>query len=77
MGSFTARFQKNDIFSGLGDDSSTALDPKSAHEERESQKKRCEQEELIVEEGGTKGSSEDGDPEPRERPGDRYRCNEG
>lgn len=75
MSPCTARLQKNDIYSGLGDDSSTALDPQGVHEERESQKERCEAEELIVAEGKTERPSEGGDLEPRERPGERYHCN--
>lgn len=67
-----ARFQKNDIYSGLGDDSSTALDPQGAHEVRESQKERCEADELVVAEGGMEESSKGGTLGSRERLGERY-----
>lgn len=75
MSPCTAHYQKNDIYSGLGEESGTALDPQDVQEERESRKEPCEAEELIVAEGGTEESSKGGNLEPRERPGERYHCN--
>ena len=72
MNPCVARSQENDIYSGLGDHSSTALDTQGVREEPESQKARCEAEELVVSEDGTAGLSKRGRPEPKECPGDRY-----
>lgn len=58
-------FQRNDIYSGLGDDSSTTLDAQGNHEQSESQKARCEAKESDASENIKEESTAGGGPEPR------------
>lgn len=63
-------YQKNDIYSGLGDDSSTTLDAQGAQEQNDLQKTRHEAKEFDMSEDIEEGPNAGGGSESRERPGD-------
>lgn len=62
-------FQKNDIYSGLGDDSSITLDAQGAHEQSELRKARHEAQRSEASEGVNEGSNARGG-SPGEDPAD-------
>lgn len=53
-------FQKNDVYSGLGDDSSITLDGQGAHEQSEVRKARHEAKKLEASEDVNEGSNAEG-----------------
>ena len=63
-------FQKNDIFSGLGDDSSFSLDSQGVRDQGKDRNAHPETRESADSEGIEEVSNTDGDAESRNHPGD-------